>query len=97
LLFLSIGYKTVVWIQRLFQKINEVRKEGLSMRENKGKNTELAGRIYDTSDYQKNDELSNGLAMTHEQASDSYVEGQIGGKIERSSGAEEELNNRGYQ
>ncbi|MEW8971779.1 MAG: YozQ family protein [Mesobacillus sp.] len=67
------------------------------MRENMGKNTELAGRIYDTSDYQKNDELSNGLAMTHEQASDSYVEGQIGGKIERSSGAEEELNNRGYQ
>ncbi|GAM14084.1 hypothetical protein SAMD00020551_2231 [Mesobacillus selenatarsenatis SF-1] len=46
---------------------------------------------------EKNDELSNGLAMTHEQASDSYVEGQVGGKIERSSRAEDELNNRGYQ
>ena len=67
------------------------------MKENKGKNLGLAGRMYDTSDYQKNDELSNGLAMTREQASDSYVEGQIGGKIERSSGAEDELNNRGYQ
>jgi hypothetical protein len=67
------------------------------MKENKGKNLELAGRMYDTSDYRKNDELSNGLAMTHEQASDSYVEGQVGGKIERSSGAEDELNNRGYQ
>lgn len=67
------------------------------MKENKSKNLELAGRMYDTSDYQRNDELSNGLAMTHEQASDSYVEGQVGGKVKRSLGAEDELNNRGYQ
>lgn len=67
------------------------------MRKDQGRNTELAGRMYDTSDYQKKDELSSGLAMTHEQASDSYAEGEIGGKIERSSGAEDELNNRGYQ
>lgn len=67
------------------------------MRKDQGRNTELAGRMYDTSDYKKKDELSSGLAMTHEQASDSYAEGEIGGKIERSSGAEDELNNRGYQ
>jgi hypothetical protein len=72
-------------------------KGGTFLKENKGKNLELAGRMYDTSDYQRNDELSNGLAMTHELASDSYVEGQIGGKIERSSEAKDELNNRGYQ
>ncbi|WLR56827.1 YozQ family protein [Mesobacillus subterraneus] len=67
------------------------------MKKSKDKNLDLAGRMYDTSDYQKNDELSNGLAMTHEQASDSYVEGQVGGKIELSSEAQDELNNRGYQ
>ena len=60
-------------------------------------NTELAGRTYHTSDYQRQDELSNGLAVTHEQASDSYMEGEIGGKIERSSGESDELSKRGYQ
>jgi hypothetical protein len=66
---------------------------------NKGnsKNTDLAGRTYHTSDYKQNDELSNGLAVTHEQASDSYAEGEIGGKVERSSGAQDELARRGYQ
>ena len=33
--------------------------------------TDLAGRIYETSDYQKNDVMSTGLAITHEQVSDS--------------------------
>jgi hypothetical protein len=81
----------------LISKNNLSTKGGTFMKENKGKNLELAGRMYDTLDYHKNDELSNGLAMTHEQASDSYVEGEIGGKIERSSGAQDELNDRGYQ
>jgi hypothetical protein len=44
--------------------------------------TDLAGRIYETSDYQKNDVISTGLATTHEQASDAYMEGEIGGVIE---------------
>ncbi|WP_419955784.1 YozQ family protein [Neobacillus niacini] len=39
--------------------------------------TELAGRIYETSDYQKNDVLATGLSTTHEQASDSYMQGEI--------------------
>jgi hypothetical protein len=67
------------------------------MKKGEGKNTELAGRTFHTSDYQGQDQISNGLAITHEQASDSYMEGEIGGKIERSSGSEDELNNRGYQ
>ena len=67
------------------------------MPKGKSKNTDLAGRIYDTADYKRDDELSNGLAVTHEQASDSYTEGEIGGKIERESGVKEDLNKRGYQ
>ncbi|MEH7491152.1 YozQ family protein [Neobacillus niacini] len=39
--------------------------------------TDLAGRIYETSDYQKNDIIATGLSTTHEQASDSYMEGEI--------------------
>lgn len=39
--------------------------------------TDLAGRIFETSDYQKNDVLATGLSTTHEQASDSYMQGEI--------------------
>jgi hypothetical protein len=42
----------------------------------------VAGRVYDPSDYQKTDQLSSGLAETHEQFSDSYMEGEIGAKID---------------
>jgi hypothetical protein len=45
-------------------------------------NTDLAGRIYETSDYQKNDVMSTGLAITHEQVSDTYMEGEIGAVID---------------
>jgi hypothetical protein len=44
--------------------------------------TELAGRTYETSDYQRNDVMSTGLATTHEQVSDTYMEGEIGATIE---------------
>ncbi|MDP4083139.1 MAG: YozQ family protein [Bacillota bacterium] len=44
--------------------------------------TKLAGRTFDTSDYEKNDTLSNGLATTHEQVSDTYTEGEIGAVID---------------
>lgn len=39
--------------------------------------TDLAGRIFETSDYQKNDVIATGLSTTHEQASDAYMEGVI--------------------
>ncbi|MEH7253641.1 YozQ family protein [Neobacillus niacini] len=39
--------------------------------------SDIAGRTYDTSDYQKNDVVATGLSTTHEQASDSYMEGEI--------------------
>ena len=44
--------------------------------------TDLAGRIYETSDYQKNDVIATGLSTTHEQASDSYMDGAIGADID---------------
>jgi hypothetical protein len=57
----------------------------------KSQSTDLAGRTYDVSDYQKSDELSQGLAMTHEQASDSLTEGTIDGKIENLEGKDIDL------
>ncbi|MDR7000564.1 YozQ family protein [Neobacillus niacini] len=46
-------------------------------KKNQNESTEIAGRNFDASDYQKNDALSSGLATTHEQVSDTYMEGVI--------------------
>jgi hypothetical protein len=43
---------------------------------------ELAGSFYHPSYYQEDDTLSKGLAVTHEQVSDAYAEGEIGAVIE---------------
>lgn len=59
--------------------------------------TELAGRVYDVSDYQKNDTLSSGLATTHEQFSDSYMEGEIGGVMEDVAGTDIPLSQEGSE
>lgn len=67
------------------------------MKKDYRKRTEVAGRMYEPADDQREDELSNGLALTHEQASDSYVEGEAGGEKERASEASDELNRRGYR
>jgi hypothetical protein len=47
---------------------------------------EIAGRVFDPSDYQKTDQLSSGLAETHEQFSDAYMEGEIGAKSDNKNG-----------
>ncbi|MET3697154.1 uncharacterized protein DUF4025 [Bacillus oleivorans] len=49
-----------------------------------GKN--VAGRIFDVQDYDKKDETSAGLAMTHEQATDDYTEGTVDGRMENVAG-----------
>jgi hypothetical protein len=49
----------------------------------------VAGRVYDPTDYQKSDQLSSGLAETHEQFSDSYMEGEIGAVIDNVNGKED--------
>ncbi|KAA9023630.1 YozQ family protein [Niallia endozanthoxylica] len=46
---------------------------------NKGKenNFKPVNKIYDSSDYEKNNQESKGLADTHEQVSDSYMVGDM--------------------
>ncbi|MEK3886088.1 YozQ family protein [Bacillus sp. FSL K6-3431] len=41
--------------------------------------TKLAGVNYNPANLKSNSELMSGLAMTHEQVSDTYVEGTIDG------------------
>lgn len=45
--------------------------------------TKLAGKEFDVSDYGKQDEFYSGLAITHEQVSDTYTEGEIASSIEK--------------
>jgi hypothetical protein len=56
--------------------------------------TKLAGRTYDTGDYQKKDNLSSGLATTHEQVSDTYMEGEMGAVIDDVKGKDIPLNSK---
>ncbi|MCT8138170.1 YozQ family protein [Anaerobacillus sp. CMMVII] len=43
---------------------------------------QVAENSYDPSDYQSNNEVDKGLAFTHEQVSDTYMEGTIDGEID---------------
>ncbi|MEH7238362.1 YozQ family protein [Bacillus sp. JJ1562] len=59
---------------------------------------ELAARHYQPSDYEKNDQLSSGLATTHEQVSDSYMmEGEFQAVANKTNNKNEEASNEGYQ
>lgn len=58
---------------------------------------ELAGRYYHTDDYKKNDELSSGLATTHEQVSDAYMEGEIKAVVDNANGQDIEIPRKGYE
>jgi hypothetical protein len=40
-------------------------------------NLKLAGRDYQVEDYKRDDQLSSGLATSHEQVSDSYMMGEV--------------------
>ena len=62
------------------------------MAKDNGKN--VAGRIFDVQDYDKKDEISAGLAMTHEQATDDYTEGTIDGRMENVAGEDISLQDR---
>jgi hypothetical protein len=52
---------------------------------------EVGGKSYEVSDYQSKTTVSNGLATTHEQVSDVYMEGTLGAIIEDSANAEGDL------
>jgi hypothetical protein len=59
--------------------------------------TAAAGRTYHLSDYYKKGDDSAGLATTHEQVSDTYAEGEIGGVIENVDGEDIPLQRKGYE
>jgi hypothetical protein len=46
-------------------------------KKSKLESNQIAGKEYEVEDYKSQDELSSGLATTHEQASDGYMEGSI--------------------
>lgn len=54
--------------------------------------TKIANHYYTPDDYKKNDELSSALAITHEQVSDAYTEGEINGVIDAVDGKDIPLN-----
>lgn len=58
---------------------------------------DLAGKIYDVKDYQATDTLSAGIATTHEQASDAYMEGEIHPVIDDVNGKDVEVIREGYE
>jgi Protein of unknown function (DUF4025) len=60
-------------------------------KKNNNQNSEVAGRMFDPSDYEKKDQLSSGLATTHEQATDTYTEGEIGAVIDDVDGEDIEI------
>ncbi|MGW6300246.1 DUF4025 domain-containing protein [Peribacillus butanolivorans] len=49
----------------------------MDSKESKKDSLDIAGRIYDVSDYKRKNTLSSGLAKTHEQVSDTYMEGEM--------------------
>jgi hypothetical protein len=57
---------------------------------------EVAGSFYHPSYYQETDDLSAGLATTHEQASDTYKEGEIGAVIDNINGEDIPIPQKGY-
>jgi len=68
------------------------------LKDNVQNNTnELAARHYQPEDYGKNDQLSQGLATTHEQVSDSYMEGEITAPYNSTNEKKAESSNEGYQ
>ncbi|WP_223701386.1 YozQ family protein [Sutcliffiella deserti] len=48
----------------------------MANRKKETNSTEIAGRIYEVEDYKRQDQLSQGLAETHEQVSDAYMAGE---------------------
>lgn len=56
----------------------------------------IADRVYEPEDYQKKDQVSSGLATTHEQVSDTFTEGEIQAVLDDVSGEDIEIPRKGY-
>lgn len=55
----------------------------------------VAGKMYDVSDYESNEQLEKGTAITHEQATDDYTEGTIDGKVDKLDNNDELISHDG--
>ncbi|MRX71499.1 DUF4025 domain-containing protein [Bacillus lacus] len=69
----------------------------MEKKQNQPDTTKLADRYFETDDYQRDDELSAGLAKTHEQVTDDYYEGTIEGKMERDNGETIDIPREGFE
>ncbi|MDQ0229659.1 YozQ family protein [Metabacillus malikii] len=54
-------------------------------------NEKLAGKFFEVEDYGRDNQLSSGLATTHEQASDNYMEGTVDGMMEENVHSSEKM------
>ncbi|WP_026672504.1 YozQ family protein [Alkalihalobacterium bogoriense] len=58
---------------------------------------EVATNSYDPKDYNSEKQVDKGLAITHEQVSDDYVEGTIDGEIDEYRGKDIDLPRGGFE
>lgn len=56
----------------------------------------IAGRTYHVTDYQKADQVASGLSTTHEQVSDTYMEGEIKPVIDDVNGKDIPIERKGF-
>ncbi len=64
---------------------------------NNNETSKIAGKTYEVEDYQSKDTLSSGLATTHEQVSDAYMEGEVNPVIEDVAGEDVQVKREGYK
>ena len=56
---------------------------------------DLANKMYEVEDYTSTDSMAQGLAITHEQVSDYYIEGTVGAVDERDSDEDQQIPRKG--
>ncbi|MCV9885884.1 YozQ family protein [Metabacillus halosaccharovorans] len=64
---------------------------------NNSHSSQLAGKTYEVEDYKASNTLSSGLATTHEQASDAYMEGEVNAVIDNVEGEDIQVKREGYK
>lgn len=63
---------------------------------NVNSSTKIAEKNYEPSDYQNKNELNAGLAVTHEQVSDSFAEGNSDAVIDNLEGKNVTIKRKGF-
>jgi hypothetical protein len=72
---------------------NQMREKESSQAEN----NKVAGKQYDPSFYNSSDQTEKGIAITHEQSSDTLTEGTVDGVIEDVNGKDVNIPRKGYE